>query len=352
MNLDAPEAYATLDPGGMIARIAALPAQCRKAWQEAEAFPLPKSWRGLQSAAVFGMGGSAIGADFVAGLNTLEGAPPLRVVRDYTAPADLGARTLAIASSYSGNTEETLASFKQALGQGAHGLAITTGGRLATLCRERAMPCFPIPYSGPPRSALGYSVFPLLSLLHRLSLSPDRSSQAQDAIAAMERAATSLTSDVRFHANPAKQLVRRIGDSTVVIYGAQHLTAVARRWKTQIAENAKSWAFFEAMPELHHNSIEGMAYPTNAKGHLFAIVLHSARYSTAIARRSQLTCQVLDRGGIAYQVVDAQGETPLAQSMTAALFGDFFSAYLAIQRGVDPSPNPTLDWFKQQIASN
>ena len=352
MNLDSPETYATLDPSGMAQRIAALPFQCRQASRDAQAFTLPKTYRSLDRIVVFGMGGSAIGADIVAGIQEFDSSAPVEVVRGYDAPATINSHTLAIASSFSGNTEETLSAFQQALGHGAQGLAITTGGALAALSRERGIPVLSFADPGPPRTALGYGIFPLVVLLQRLGLGPDRSVQASSAFLEMERVGKSLTPDVRLHANPAKDLARNIGDRAVVIYGAQFLGAIARRWRTQIAENAKSWAFFDLMPEMHHNAIEGMAFPQTVKDCLFGVVLHSPLSSPLIARRSDFTAQVLARASVEHQVVDAQGASPLAHALTTALFGDYLSYYLAIQRDTDPTPTPTLDWFKKQMATS
>ncbi len=350
MTLDDTQAYRRLDREGMGALIEGLPAQCRAAWEQALTFPLPHEYRGARRIVVAGMGGSAIGGDLAADLQAFDGYAPVSVHRDYGLPPLVDQDTLVIASSYSGHTEETLSSAEEAWARGARVLAMTTGGKLARRCQDRGTAVFPVPLKGPPRTALGYSLFPLLAFLQRLGVARDRAPDVGEAIAEMERLAGGLHPSAATAGNPAKALAERIGERAVVTLGAQHLTSVARRWKCQIAENSKAWAFWEALPEAHHNAIEAMGEQSVNRDGFFVVLLRGDAYSPRMARRSDLTAEALERAGIPHQVVSAAGESALAQMMTAVLMGDWVSYYLALLRGVDPTALPIIDWLKERMA--
>lgn len=346
--LDQAETYAKLDRSGMRERICGLPAQCREAWERAQRFELPARQLQVNRAVVFGMGGSAIGADMVGNLQAIEGKPPLIVQRDYSDRGLVDEKTLIIASSASGNTEETLTAFKLGLEKGGKGVAITRGGKLKALCETKGIPVFEIPPDGPPRTAVGYSVFPVLAILQKVGLAPDRSTAVREAIDELERLNEELRPDSPTARNRAKQVAQEIGERVTVIYGAQLLQAVARRWKTQLAENAKAWAFWEALPELHHNSVEAMRLE-GPPAPTYVVALSSRSYNPRIALRLTLTVELLRNAGVPVTTVETRGAGPLAQIMTGTLFGDYVSLYLAMLRGIDPTPTPALDWVKAKM---
>jgi glucose/mannose-6-phosphate isomerase len=229
-------------------------------------------------------------------------------------------------------------------------VGLTTGGALARLCAQEGVPLFQYQWPGPPRTAIGYGLFPLLAWLQRLGLGSDRTKAVESAIGEMELLSWELRVQTPEARNRAKQLARHIGQRAVVIYGAEYLAAVAHRWKSQINENAKSWAFYDALPEAGHNSIEGLRLPALARDAMYAIVLRAASYHPRIARRCDLFTEALARVGVVHEVVEAPGSTPLAQVMTSVLLGDYTSYYLGILRGVDPAATPALDLLKEQMA--
>ncbi|MFC2001399.1 hypothetical protein ACFLUZ_02715 [Chloroflexota bacterium] len=140
INLDDPRVLQQYDPADMLARLHEMPWQCQQAWQMATRFNLPAGYAQVNKVIILGMGGSAIGGDMVRSLALSEAKLPILVHRDYDLPAFVDARTLVIASSYSGNTEETLFSFSQALGTEAKKLVITTGGKLKSMAEEKTSP--------------------------------------------------------------------------------------------------------------------------------------------------------------------------------------------------------------------
>ena len=330
--------------------IAELPDQCRDAWSKTRGLTFPSAYRGLKRVLVLGMGGSAIGGDLASDLQAFEGASPVTVHRDYTLPASIGEGTLVVASSYSGETEETLAAFEAALDGGARCVAITTGGRLAVLAESRRAPIVPIEIECQPRASVGWGLCAQLAVLQALGLAPQRDQDLAEAAEELDRLAAALAPTVPFPQNPAKQLATAISQRTALIVGARHLRSVASRWKTQIAENAKAWAFSDTIPEMNHNAIEALSHPEEARDQLFVVLLRSTLYSGAISRRFALTADLLKRAGVPTEDPQARSDGPLAQILTTVLLGDYVSYYLAVLRDVDPTAVPTLNWFKAQLA--
>jgi glucose/mannose-6-phosphate isomerase len=348
INLDDPEVYRRLDPTDMLRRIGELPTQCRQAWQGAMSFPLPPDYSTSKRVVILGMGGSAIGGDLVRSLAQEVGGAPIAVHRDYDLPAvDEG--TLVIASSYSGNTEETLSAFDRALKTPAKKLAVTTGGRLKALAEENAVPVFCFHYVAEPRAAFGYSFFSILGMLKRLGLIAIESSEVEEAIETIEQLAPGLAQGVPMDANPAKKLATRLQDRVAIIYGAGVLSNVARRWKTQLNENSKTWAFHECFPELNHNAVVGYRIPSWLAERAFVIMLRSPSLHPRLLARYRLTSDILTSSGVAHELVDAQGEGPLSQILSAVLLGDYVSYYLAILNNVDPAPVDAINYLKQKL---
>src|SRR5437867_1602501 len=183
--LDDPAECGRLDPAGMLDAVHGLPEQCREAWDAARAFEVP--WREAPSQiVVLGMGGSAIAGDYFRALLALECAAPVFNVRQYDLPPFTDGGTLVIASSFSGETEETLSAFKRALAMPVRKLAITTGGRLLTMARANGVPAFTFEYKGEPRAAIGWGLMPLLAIAEKLGLMQGVAGDVEEAIAVLD----------------------------------------------------------------------------------------------------------------------------------------------------------------------
>src|SRR4030043_2349772 len=168
VNLDDMQVYKRLDPANMMEHLHGLPRQCRTAWLKAQEFQLPKAYAKIDKVVVLGMGGSAIGGSLLRNLASRLTKPIIFVTRDYDLPALVDDRTLVIASSYSGNTEETLSAFSQALKTNCKKLVTTTGGKLKDMAEKANVPVFIIDHSSQPRAALGYSFMPIMAFLRNL----------------------------------------------------------------------------------------------------------------------------------------------------------------------------------------
>ncbi len=352
MTLDNPQTYRRLDPSGMEGRIANLPRQCRRAWQQASSLETPQSYRQVERIVVAGMGGSAIAGDLVADLASLEKAPPITSCRDYTLPSWVDSQTLVVVSSYSGETEEALSAFKEAVKAEAKIVATTQGGRLKELAETEGFPVLGMENSGEPRSALGYGLIGLLGLLSNLGLVEDKSKDVEEAAKTLEESLTIWGRATPTEKNEAKQLALELHGRLVVVYGAGLLASVARRWKTQFNENAKSWAFFEILPELDHNAVEGYAFPELIGNNAFVVLLISSYSHPRTELRYRFTQEALDKASVKQRVIKSLGENPLSQILSTILLGDFASYYLALLNGVDPSSTEVISYLKKRLQSS
>jgi glucose/mannose-6-phosphate isomerase len=299
------------------------------------------------------MGGSAIGGALLQGLVADECDVPIALVRGYDLPAFAhGPKTLVVASSYSGNTEETLSCFRQALRRKTRAIAITTGGELANMAREARVPVIHFQYESQPRAALGYSFILLLGMAYRLGLIHDYTEDVAEAARVMLNWQDGIRVQVPMEDNLAKKTASRIAGRLPVIFGAGFLTAVANRWKTQFNENAKQWAFFEMLPELNHNAVVGFESPAVVQENSIVLMLRSDLDLQRVKARWDVTRQLLGRVGVASQEFYGRGESPLAQMLSLIHIGDFISFYLAMLGGVDPTPVEAIAFLKQRLAQS
>ena len=348
--LDDPSAYQRIDTSSTRTLIRDLPRQCRVAWREGQALELPPDYRDVNKVVVLGMGGLVIAGDLLRSLAALESPVPIFVHRDYGLPLLVDERTLLIAMSYSGDTEETVSAFEAALGTSAKKLVIATGGRLLAMARSNDVPAFVFSYRSTVRAALGYGLMPLLAIAEKVGIVRNKAEDVEEAAILMEHMAGRIGEHVPLKRNHAKHLAVRLEGHLPVVYGAGILTEVAHRWKTQFNENSKLWCFWEELPEANHNAIVGYRLPETVATRAFVIFLRGAALHPRIRLRYEFTRQALDEAGVASETVDAEGKSLLAQMLSAIFFGDYVSLYLAIQAGVDPSPTTAIADLKRWLA--
>lgn len=350
MNLNDLDDFKRLDPENMLAHIDSLPDQLESAWKLGTSLPLP-AWKSIRQVIIAGMGGSAIGGDLAAAYVEPDCRVPVVVQRCYDLPGWAGGSdTLLIASSHSGNTEETLSAFSQARSRGCRILAICTGGALAEQSRAAEVPLWFFQHQGQPRTAVGYSFALILAALTRMDLVPDPAAELEDALSVMRTQQESIRADVPDVRNSAKRMAGQLVNRWVAIAGAQHLAPVARRWKGQVSEVAKAWAQFEELPEMDHNSLAGTQQPAARLSNLAAIFLRAPSLHPRNLLRTNLTKQAFMLQGIGTDFIDAQGTSRLAHQWSLLHYGDYVSYYLAMAYGVDPTPIETIENFKQEMA--
>jgi len=301
---------------------------------------------------IIGMGGSAIGGDLLRTIVSLQSRVEVTVQRDYDLPKSVDKNTLVIASSYSGNTEETISAFKQALKNPCKKFVITTGGKISEIAAQNGVPLFSFGYASEPRAALGYGFFSLLAFLHNLDIIPDELLNVEETLDILKKMSAKMSKGVPFPKNPAKQLAIKLHNNIVVVYGAGILSSVAYRWKTQMNENSKAWAFSETLPELNHNAVVGYKFPADMADRIFVIMLRSKDLNPRTIKRYKITSDILSKSAIPHEILDAKGNTPLCQMMSSILLGDYVSYYLAILYGINPSPVEIIDYLKKSLASS
>jgi glucose/mannose-6-phosphate isomerase len=174
--------------------------------------------------------------------------------------------------------------------------------------------------------------------------------EVAEAVALMGELVQELDSMVAAERNPAKQLAGRLQTKIPIVYGAEVLTEVAHRWKTQLNENSKVWAFYEELPEAQHNAIVGYPLPREAIDRLHVVLLYHPMLHPRIILRYDATKDALAAAGVGYDVVDVKGSGPLSQMLTGILYGDFVSYYLSILNAVSPSPVSAISDLKRRLA--
>lgn len=349
--LDDLSIYPKLDPSELRHRLRGFPSQCREAWDKAHAFDLPKTYEKVTKVVIAGMGGSAIGGDLLADLASTDTSVPVIVSRDYRLPSYTDENTLVLVCSYSGNTQETLSSFQHALSLGAKIVAITGGGELASTAKAHGVPTFSIDYLGEPRSALGYSALVPTVMLMNLGLMVDKTLEYEEAIHILDALVVEFAEDSQTPKNTAKDLATQLLNRLIVVYGAGIFSGVARRWKTQFNENSKVWAFFELLPEAHHNSVVGYPLPTEVTGRSYVVFLRPRFLHPQTHKRYQVTQDLLERESVPTRIVEGRGDSALAQILSTVVLGDYTSYYLALLQQVDPSPTTSIDFVKDRLSS-
>lgn len=349
MNLNDPKLYKKLDPEDMIGHINGLPAQLAAAWKLGSSLDLP-TWTAIRQVVVAGMGGSAIGSDLLSAFAEPALTASWVTHRDYGLPSwARGPETLVICSSHSGNTEETLSAFEAAQAAGCRILAIATGGALASAAEKTKLPLWTFDHQSQPRTAVGFSFGLLLAAAARLNLIPDPSADLADAVTAMQEQQRTLFPEMPDTANSAKRMGGQFMGRWITIYGAGLLAPVARRWKTQINENAKAQASFELIPEADHNTLQGVVQPERLFPATMAIFLRSSHNQPRLERRAELTRMAIMLQGQNTDTITAQGSSRLAHMWTALHYGDYASYYLALAYGLDPTPVPMLAELKEKM---
>ncbi len=337
------------DPQGMLQYVLALPDQLETAWQLGKQTKVGTG-EGIRQVIIAGMGGSAIGADLIEAYTRSSCSVPVFVHRDYGLPAwAVGAHTLVIASSHSGNTEETLSAFATAQERHCRTVVLSTGGALKEKADSAGSPVMLFTHDGQPRAAVGFSFGLLLAAFSGLNLIPDQEGKLHGAVECMKSQMKSLIPESPVNENPAKRLAGQLLERLPVVVGADILNPVARRWKSQFNELAKSWSQFDYLPEFDHNSLAGLEVPEKVLSQMVVIFLKAAANENANQLRIDLSRRVMMTEGINTDIVIARGENDLEQIWSLVHLGDFTAYYLACLSGKDPTPIPAISLLKQEM---
>jgi len=333
------EALGSLDSGDMLGATQALPDHLRDAlWRVESARLEPVESSGL---VVCGMGGSAIGGDLAAAALGPRLGKPLSVVRGYGLPVWTPTDRAVLCSSYSGDTEETIASYEAAEALGAPRIVATTGGSIAEAARRDSVPVIGLPAGLQPRAAVGY-MFTVAAEVASLCGAADTIRMEIDSSAAhLEERRAELSEH-------AEQLAAALDGTLPAIYGSDLTAPVAYRWKCQLNENAKLPAFWDELPELDHNEIAGWQ---GASGGLpmSAVMLSDRDQHPRERRRFELTASLIEPDAAHVARVETVGNSRTERLLWAVMLGDLVSLHLAARRGVDPTRVEVIERLKDEL---
>jgi glucose/mannose-6-phosphate isomerase len=346
--LDRPEVYSSVDRADMFKSIVSLPFQLEKGWEltsrlnNVPDYPIPSTFL------ISGMGGSAIGGDLFHDVIDRCTTVGVHVNRNYTLPKHIVEGSLHIAVSYSGNTEESVTSLRDAVRRKIPSIVIASGGELEKISNEQGLPFIRMPTGLQPRAAVGYMLGSIIGIATRLSVY-DFSNLVMDGVQSARTAIASLSKDVPMDRNEAKKNAAWIGDKTPLIITTPGLYSLGERMKTQFNENSKKFAWLSVLPELNHNEWIPMMESDITPYRIFLIedntehplmIRRLGVVKKLLSSRTDITSLKLDEGN------------PLSSFLKLMALGDLTSYYLAILQNIDPSPVAPIEILKKEISSS
>lgn len=313
--------------------------ELERAWLTTQGMTIPDG--SFDQLVIAAMGGSAAAADYFSVWSRKESPIPVTVVRGGSLPGHINTKSLVIALSYSGQTDEVHACYVEARARGAQRIAIAVGGELEVRAAADGTPFHRLTYDSSPRAALAHALAPLLRIGQRLGLV----SMCDPDINAVREAHRTLVEShlgvgVPAETNPAKQLAELVVEgSPIIILGEEHLVPTARRAKNQFAENAKMLVSYEELPEAVHNTIVGLK---GSRSNPVGLAFQSPTLARKHAPRDEMLANLFGEAGGELVGLPTRGISRLADMIEATAWGDYLSCYAALLRGVDPTPTPEL----------
>ena len=341
------EAIAAIDGADILSDVLDFPAQLRDALWRVESAGL-EAHDAQGGLVVAGMGGSGIGGALAQAVLGERATRPIVLSRGYGLPAWTTPDTTVLCASYSGQTEETLAAYEAASALGARRVVVTTGGPLADAARADGVPVIPIAGGMQPRCAVAYMTVAALEVAAACGAAPSLHAEIDVAAAHAERLVEEWGPEGA-EDSLAKSLARSLHGTIPVIGGSDLTFPVAYRWKTQLNEMAKTPAFAHELPELDHNEIVGWEGAREA-GSFAAVFLDDPDLHPRVRSRIELTRDLIEPAAAAAMVVRSPDGDRAERIMALVLLGDLVSVYVAVLRGVDPTPVAIIEQLKGELA--
>ncbi len=347
-----PEIITRADPADIFGKIKEFPKQLLKGWKiGGSGGSLPKVE--FNNILFAGMGGSAIIGDLVYAILGDRIKIPFEVNRGYRVPHSAGPHTLFFASSYSGNTEETLFALEKALEKKCTVIGMTSGGKLHERAVREKFPCFNLPGGYPPRTATGFGLGAMLHIMTRLKIAEMEPGMLEEAAAWIEEISTVWTDVTHPDCLPLRIAEAIQGRLPIINASMERAAAVGFRWKTQLNENSKTHAFFFPIPEMSHNEIVGWERLEQTGGffdHLILILLRLPDDMDRNQKRFMLTKKIVEESGGKVLEIEGKGRTYLSRLLYLIFLGDLASLYLAIAYGANPATVRNIDKLKEDLS--
>lgn len=347
-TLDNENILAQRDPEGAL-KVAA--EQFTQAKFEAEVTNKEHDERAITNVVVTGMGGSALAALLAKVWLKNDVVIPFEIIRGYDLPAYVNEHTLVIASSYSGNTEETVSALGQAADKGAQLGVISSGGKLNEIAEGSSIAHVVLPGGLQPRMAVIYNLRALLALLENFGVASGKLQEIETLSQWLGQESAAWGPTVPTEQNYAKQLAKQAVGKTPVFYGGALTAPVAYKWKISFNENAKNVAFWNEYPEFNHNEFLGWtSHPIEKPFAVFDLV--SSFEHPRILKRFEISDRLLSGMRPKATVVKLGGDSLIAQMLWASILADYVSIYVAILNGVDPTPVELIEKFKVELTTD
>jgi glucose/mannose-6-phosphate isomerase len=301
----------------------------------------------IRNVVIAGMGGSGISANLVESLTWGRIPIPITVCKSYTIPQFVNPHTLFIASSYSGNTEETIAALNKALLKRAHCIVIASGGKILEIAREYNLFYIQLPLGwSSPRAMLGYNMISLLALLYHTNLiGAAFIKETENAMEYLDRSEKAIQTE-------AEIIARKLKGKLPVIYCDQRLHAMAIRFQQQLNENSKQLAHVNTFPEMNHNELTGWKFPENLLPMLQVIYLYSDHDHERVEKRMDICRDIFEKKSNSIIDIVGEGASLLEQYYYLIHLTDWISFYLAKENGIDADPIETVDYLKAELEKN
>lgn len=353
MILDNLKKIEAIDRSHVYDSVVSLAAQCQHAYQSVtgnhDFVRQPK----VKNIVMSGMGGSGLAARVIKSLYFDQLSLPMDLVNGYSLPGYADRHTFVILSSYSGNTEETLATGREALARHASVVSICAGGQLFEWSKSHHIPVYKIdPIYNPsnqPRMAIGYSIFGQLAMLAKAGLIKLGQEDVAKLVVFLARAQKALAIEKPASSNPAKKIAMHFYRYIPVLVGCEHIYGALHTTKNQLNENAKTFGVLFDIPELNHHLMEGLKHPLSNPQTLQFLFYGSKLFLPRNQKRYALTIDVVSQNKIKAAQVMLTGRTKLEQVFEAIQFGAFWQFYLTMLYGIDPAPIPWVDYFKKKL---
>ncbi|MBU1164541.1 SIS domain-containing protein [Patescibacteria group bacterium] len=329
-----------------------LPNQCQQAFEEANKIKIPANYQNINNVVVNGMGGSGLGAHILKSVYKDQIKIPFEIINSYQLPKYVNNKTLYLVASYSGNTEEPLATLNEAKKRGAKIVGFAAGGKLKSYLQKNKLPGYifepKFNSSGQPRMGVGYSLVGQLVLLSKLGLVKFSKHDLQKVIKALEQGEKRYDFGIKTTKNAAKQTAQKIKNKIPIIVACEHLAGNAHAVANQINESAKHSSFYYLIPELNHHLLEGLKEPKGSN--LVFIFFESKLFLPRNQKRIKITKQILNKYKISHVSFSTVQSQKINQAFEVLQFGSYVSFYMAIQNNVNPEIIPFVDFFKNQLS--